>query len=225
MYPCRTRVGLGQVSDGVRQRLNDGFLAGTAIQPAFRASPDRHPAPRVASSGPKTPHLVAGIVVGLLLAGAGQNGQLSGTLVTQNTQVTCGATIIEEAGIGGYLLNLHGRLSNAAGAALAGKTVTVCCKYRGCSTYEPLPAVTTGADGTYAYQYEESALLGESRPLLRPVRGRHLLQRFPIALHALVTTTMRSPGTAALRPFSRVSKAGSIAKQGRAASPKPCPRR
>ena len=96
-----------------------------------------------------------GIVVGLFLAGGGQNGQLSGTLLKQNTQITCGATIVDETGLGGYLLNLHGKLSNAAGAGLAGKTVTLYFKYPSSSRYESLPAVTTGADGTYGYQYEE----------------------------------------------------------------------
>ncbi|HIH03053.1 MAG TPA: hypothetical protein HA263_04090 [Methanoregulaceae archaeon] len=99
--------------------------------------------------------VVVGIAGGLVLAGAGQNGQLSGTLVRQNTQVTCGATIVEEAGIGGFLLNLHGKLSTAAGAGLAGKPVTISYKYPGMSAFEPLPVVTTAADGTYNYQYEE----------------------------------------------------------------------
>lgn len=100
-----------------------------------------------------------GIVAGLFLAGAGQN-PLSGTLVKQNTQITCGASIVEEAGIGGYLLNLHGKLGTAAGTGLAGKTVTLYYKYPTMSAYEPLPTVTTGADGTYSYLYEELPYYG-----------------------------------------------------------------
>lgn len=100
-----------------------------------------------------------GIVVGLFLTGAGQN-PLTGTLVTQNTQLTYGATIVEEAGIGGYLLNLHGKLSTAAGAGLGGKTVTLYYKYPTMSAYQSLPAVTTGADGTYSYMYEELPYYG-----------------------------------------------------------------
>ena len=42
-----------------------------------------------------------GIAVGLLLAGAGQS-PLTGTLV-QHTRIPCGATIVEEAGMGGCL--------------------------------------------------------------------------------------------------------------------------
>ena len=58
---------------------------------------------------------------------------------------------------------------------------TVDCTYPGISACEPLPAVTTGADGTHVHHYEESPYRGRSGALsVRPVRGRRPVQRLPV---------------------------------------------
>lgn len=96
-----------------------------------------------------------GIVIGLLLAGGGQGGPLAGSLLKQPSRITFAATIVDETGLGGYYLNLHGKLSTGSGTGLAGRTVTIYQKHPSDATYNVLTTVTTGADGTFAHSYEE----------------------------------------------------------------------
>ena len=96
--------------------------------------------------------VVVGIVVGLFLDGAGNRGSFRARSLRRTPRSTCGAGIIEEAGDRAASPEPPREAQQRCRRRLAGKTVTVYNKYPSSSTYQPLPAVTAGADGTYAYQ-------------------------------------------------------------------------
>jgi hypothetical protein len=106
--------------------------------------------------------VVVGIAVGLLLAGAGQNGQLSGTLAPRPTTLTLAYTVPMEDGSGGYLLDCHGRLADSTGASIANRPVKIRWKLPAETVFNDAGTATTGADGSYSVQFQQySAYYGK----------------------------------------------------------------
>jgi hypothetical protein len=98
---------------------------------------------------------VVGIAVGLLVSGAGQNGQLSGTLAPKPTTLTLGVTVGMEDGMGGYGLSLHGRLADGTGAPVANRMVSVKYRVPGETVVNDAGTATTGADGSYNVEHQQ----------------------------------------------------------------------
>ncbi|MEN6343420.1 MAG: hypothetical protein ABFC89_12790 [Methanospirillum sp.] len=98
---------------------------------------------------------VVGIAVGLLLAGAGQNGQLSGTLAPKPTTLTLGYTVPMEDGSGGYLLDIRGKLADATGGPVANRSVKIRWKLPAETVFNDAGTATTGADGSYSVQFQQ----------------------------------------------------------------------
>ncbi len=100
---------------------------------------------------------VVGIAVGLLASGAGQSSSLSGRIAPIPTSLTLGYTVLGEGGTGSYLLSLHGRLVDATNGPVANRAVKIRYKVPAETVFYDLRTVTTGADGSYAAQYEQWA--------------------------------------------------------------------
>jgi len=98
---------------------------------------------------------VVGIAVGLFIAGAGQNGQLSGTLAPKPTTLTLGCTVGMEDGMGGYELFLNGRLTDSAGAPVANRPVSLRFTVPGQTGVNDAGTATTGADGSYSLRFQQ----------------------------------------------------------------------
>jgi hypothetical protein len=114
---------------------------------------------------------VVGIAVGLFLSGAGQTDPLQGTLLPKPTILTLEYTVPMEDGWGGFMLDLHGRLTDSTGAPVANRAVNIkftvpgeppTPPYRTLGPGEtPTPYVgdagtaTTGADGSYSVQFQQ----------------------------------------------------------------------
>jgi hypothetical protein len=98
---------------------------------------------------------VVGIAVGLFLSGAGQNGQLSGTLAPKPTTLTLTYTVPMEDGSGGYMLDVRGRLADSTGASVANRPVRIRWKLPSETVIHDVGTATTGADGSYNVQFEQ----------------------------------------------------------------------
>ena len=96
-----------------------------------------------------------GIAVGLLLSGAGPAGSLQGRLEPIPTTLTLAYTVPMENGVGGYLLDLHGRLVDATGGPVANRPVTLRWRLPTETVLHDCGTATTAADGSYSLQFEQ----------------------------------------------------------------------
>ncbi|HOT94533.1 MAG TPA: hypothetical protein PK089_05025 [Methanoregulaceae archaeon] len=98
---------------------------------------------------------VVGIAAGLLLSGAGPSGALQGMIAPIPTTLTLGYTVLMENGVGGYMLDLHGRLVDSTGGPVANRPVKLRWRLPDETTLHDCGTATTGADGSYSLQFEQ----------------------------------------------------------------------
>lgn len=104
---------------------------------------------------------VVGIAAGILLAGNGQSGPLSGALGPTATTLTLNvSTCSVPDARGNVSFTLSGELRDAAGTPLAGRTVALrwaSCDNGPCATVPEMPFATTNQNGGFSFARNEPA--------------------------------------------------------------------